>query len=430
VRPGAAVSHSLLAAARLLSVLIYGTGQLGDPTAASAYAVASQNPLLVIDNLEHDDFTKSILKFLLLSATKGGKEKRTQGTDSDTIQEQPKALVLITAIEPFVKAELINRTFDIDFSFRYKSDAFVEDDVVGSVIKKRDLIISTILKFLNKEVLPHLEARKDFITILKRDHKNHAKNRTDEYLALLLLMLEKLLPFIQYYGPEDFLYGTQEEYSEAAKEIRTAWIDYQNRKAKDTETSSNSIIKLLDGLVREYMAKMREMEAAPNSNYRVCVSCGEIASTAKAKACEKCEGHLDNENVFVYTHPDYHIELVKTVARMHCVKCHGLVDAYAEHGKCVCEDEQSGEIYSRAALEFTATSNEIVGALDRYCRNNGLKNPYETASIFTKRVGNDLKVLKTSGWEVVTNPKLEQDGPYFKKVQGVRFMKFRKAIVR
>lgn len=389
-------------AARLLSLLIYGNEHLGDPTAASAYAIAAQNPLLIIDNLESDDFTKSILKFLLLSATKGGKEKRTQGTDSDTIQETPKALVLITAIEPFTKGELINRTFDIDFSFKFKNDAFVEDEVIRAIVKKRDLIISSVLKFIQKEILPNLEVRKDYITILKKEHKNHAKNRTDEYLALLMLMLEKMLQYIPYYDENDFLYGTQEEIPTAAKEIRNAWIDYQNAKAKETETSSNSIIKLLDGLVREYMAKMKGLQPENHKDY-------------------------PDEDVFVYTHTDYHIEVFKTKAKSHCMACHKIRDSFADGEKCECTDAQAGEIYSRAIFEFIATSSEMVDALDLLCRSRGIKNPYGTAAIFTKRLSNDEKTLKAAGWELVTKEGLE---PYFKKVQGTRFLKFRKVLVR
>jgi len=368
-------------AARLISLLIYGNEHLGDPSAAAAYAVSAQNPLLIIDNLEHDDFTKSIFKFLLLSATKGGKEKRTQGTDSETIQEQPKALVLITAIEPFTKEELINRTYDIDFSSKHKSDDFIEDEAIRTIIKKRDLIMSAILKFLQKDVLANLDKRKDFITILKKEHKGHSKARTDEFLATLMLMLEKVLRYIPYYEPEDFPYGSPDELSEAAKEIRHAWISYQDAKAKDTERSSNTIIKLLDGLMREYSMKMKGMK----SEYR-----------------EDFE-----DDVFVFTHPEYMIEVVKTKAE-------------------TLKDKQTGEVYIRARMEFIATSAEIVSALDTYCHHNGIKNPYEKAVVFTARLKNTEKTLGESGWKLIKNERLS---PYFRIYEGHRFFKFTKEII-
>ena len=369
-------------AARLISLLIYGNEHLGDPSTAAAYAVAAQNPLLIIDNLESDDFTKSMSKFLLLSATKGGKEKRTQGTDSDTIQEQPKALVLITAIEPFTKAEMINRTYDIDFLSQYKSEDFIEDEAIRAIIKKRDLIMSAILKFLQKDILTHLEKRRDFITILKKEHKGHSKNRTDEFLATLMLMLEKVLRYIPYYDPEDFSFGSPDEIADATKDIRNAWISYQDAKARDTEKSSNTIIKLLDGLMREYIMKMRDTEPTYNKDY--------------------------DEDVFVWTHPEYMIEVVKTKAE-------------------TMKDEQTGEAYTRARMEFMTTSNDIVLALDRFCRNSGIKNPYEKASVFASRLKNDRELLKRSGWELVSREGFE---PYYTRRHGERYWKFRKVIIR
>jgi len=412
-------------AARLLSLLIYGNEQLGDPTAASAYAVASQNPLLVIDNMESDDFTKSLLKFLLLSATKGGKEKRTQGTDSDTIQEQPKALVCVTAIEPFIKSELINRTYDIDFTSKFKNDYFVEDEVIRAIIKKRDLILSAILKLIAKEVLPNLEARKDYIMILKKEHKGHAKNRTDEYLALLMLLLEKFLQHIPYYSENDFLYGVES----GDKDIRKAWIEYQNAKAKDTETSSNSIIKLLDGLMREYMAKMKDLRSEAHKDYIMCNECGETDIGSQAKLCPKCQTpNISMMEVFVYTHQDYLIEVIKTKPEIHCTECHGLIDSLSAGRKCECKAEQAGDIYSRAVFEFTATSGEVIGAIDRYCKNNGIANPFgNNAAIFAKRLANDERTLKTAGWELVSRPGKE---PYWSVIRGNRFYKFRKVMVR
>lgn len=365
-------------AARLISLLLYGNEHLGDPSAAAAYAVSAQNPLLIIDNLEHDDFTKSILKFLLLSATKGGKEKRSQGTDSDTIQEMPKALVLITAIEPFTKAELINRTYDVDFSAKNKSEDFIEDEVIRLIIKKRDIIISSILKFIQSDVLANLDKRKDFITILKKEHKNHSKNRTDEFLATLMLILEKLLKYIQYYKPDDFLYGTET----GDKEIRMAWITYQDAKARETETSSNTIIKLFDGLMREYIIKMKDLNPGYHKDYK--------------------------DEVFSYTHPEYLFDVIKTKAE-------------------IITDEKTGENYMRSYMEFIATSGDIVFALDRFCKNNGIKNPYNKASVFISRLRNDKDLLKRSGWEIISREGIE---PYYRRCKGERYWKFRKVIIK
>jgi DNA primase len=366
-------------AARLLSILIYGDEHLGDPSTAAAFSISSQNPLLVIDNLEARDMTKSIEKFLLLAATKGSKEKRAGGTETETVQESPRSLVLITAIEPFEKAETINRTYDIEFFGKYKADDYVEDETTGNLIKKRNLILSSIFKFIHKDVLPNLDKRRDYITVLKKEYKNHSKSRTDEYLALLMLMLDKIVKYIPYYGEDDLECGVES----GAKEIWKEWIEVQDAKAKESETGSNSIVKLLDGLVRECMAQMKDVD-------------------------EKAQNHDDYpEGVFRYKHPEYLIEILKT--------------------KGVQEIDGNEEPYTRTTVEFVASASDIVHAFDRLSRNMGTKNPYSSGAILVSRLRNDIGVLKKANWDVVSRPNFE---PYWTRIHGRKYWKLRKTIIR
>lgn len=182
-------------AARLLEYLLYGDEHLGEISVAGAYADASQNPMLVIDNLENQDIRNEMLKFLLLVATRGSKVKRKGGTESGVTEETPKALVMITAIEPFVKSELINRTFEINFSKNYHNEGFIDDEVTRQILRKRDLILSGILKMIQQEILPNLEKRTSYITILNMNHRGHSKERMNAYLALMMLILDKMLHY-------------------------------------------------------------------------------------------------------------------------------------------------------------------------------------------------------------------------------------------
>ncbi|MCP4259127.1 MAG: toprim domain-containing protein [Planctomycetes bacterium] len=366
-------------AARLLSILIYGNEHLGDPSTAAAFSISSQNPLLVIDNLETKDITKTIAKFLLLAATKGSKEKRVGGTETDTIQESPRSLVLITAIEPFEKVETINRTYDIEFFGNNKADDFVEDETTGGLIKKRNLILSSIFKFIHKEVLPSLDRRGEYITVLKKEYKNHSKNRTDEYLAILMLVVDKILRYIPFYEEDDLLCGVES----GANEIWQEWIEYQDAKAKDSETGSNSIIKQLDGIVKECLALMNEKD-------------------------REVEYHKDyEEGVFRYTHPEYLLDIIKT------------------KGKTL--KDESEEPYTMAYVEFLATAGDIVHAFDKYSRNTGNRNQYSSGSILISRLRNDVGILKKAGWEIISKPGCE---PYYSRVKGIRKWKLRKVLVR
>ena len=227
------------------------------------------------------------------------------------------------------------------------------------------------------EVLPNLQQRKDFITILKKEYKGHSKNRTDEYLTIVMLILDSILKYIPYYDDDHLLAGIET----GAKEVRRAWIEYQDAKAKETERGSNSIIKILDGLMREYLMKMKEVVPIFRVGYE--------------------------DEVFIYQHPEYLLEIVKTKPQI--------------------IEESGSEPYSIAHIDFIATSGEITSAFDRYCKNNGIRNPYSTSSIFASRLKNDKHLLNKGGWELITR---EGFSPYFTRIKGERFWKFRKVLVR
>jgi DNA primase len=369
-------------AAKLLTALLYGSDHISDPTAAAAYSMASQNPLLVVDNLESRDVTRGMQKFLLDSATRGEKNKRLTGTSSDIADEAPRALVCITAIEPFTLPELINRTYDIWFDYKsYGNEGYYETEIIRGIKRKRDLILSAMLKFTQSCLLPNIDTCHDFVIVLRKDFKGHSKERSNEFLALLMMILEKLMEYLPLYGPDDLLYKIES----GEKEIRDAWISEQNRKSRDTEVSSNNILKLLDGLVREYLLFLREKKVSPEwkSEY--------------------------STEVFVLDHPEYGMTMIKTKPEE-------------------ITDQTSGEKYTRSYIEFVAQSKDIVAVFDRFCRNNGLRNPYESAAVFGARLRNDMGMMKKGGWELVT--KEGKDGPYFRSVKGVNYFKFRNTLIR
>jgi DNA primase len=375
--------------AELISALLYGKESLEDPSGAAAYSLAAQNPLLVIDNLESKDLTRTMQKFLLLAATRGGKAKRAMGSDSATIKEQPRALICITAIEPFTLPELISRIYDIWFDRKkYPSEKFYAAEVFRNLKRQRDLIMSAFVKFIQADVLPSIERCSEYMTVLQVDYPGHAKDRTNEYLALLCIILNKLLKYIPYYDPNEaaLLGGMKDDsgkYSMEEKDIRDAWISEQNSKAVSTEVNSNNILKMFDGLVREYMLYFKDKKLEPTIE----------------------RGY--DEPVFKMEHPMYGLTLYKTVPEdlMH-----------------------DGERFETSTVEFVAKSSDIVSALDRYCKETGgLKNIYTDAAVFGARLQNDIKVLEKGGWKLITK---DDSGPYFKKVKGNNFFKFQHALVR
>ncbi len=351
-------------AAKLLNLLLYGDPHLSDPTASAAYTVAASNPLLTIDNLESDDVTKGILKFLLLSVTKGSKEKRAGGTDTETVEETPKALVLITAIEPFAKTELINRTYDIEFSHRHKSDDFFEDDVNTSILKERDKMLSAILKIISSLVLPNLDRRREYNIVLKKEYRGHSKERTNEYLAMLSLLLEGVLKYIPFYDEDETeLLDLRDN---GAAETRRKWIEYQNEKAKETEVGTNPILTMLNSLWREYSLLLKDKH--------------------------DFESIGDGELGYRLTHHDYGLEMT--------------VEANKDY------------------VEFLASSGDLFTLFSKLCKALGMRQPYRNQRQLGVRLVNDEHSLKDDHWSLIKKPGQN----HYVCIHGERKYKFRKAL--
>ncbi|WP_020675539.1 CHC2 zinc finger domain-containing protein [Geopsychrobacter electrodiphilus] len=376
---GGYASSGKSTAAKLISTVFFGNDELSDPSGAAAFSNAAQNPLLVIDNLENKDLNRGMQKFLLLAATRGQKEKRKGGTDTGTVDESPRALICVTAIEPFTLSELITRTFEIPFDRRvHGDDSFFESEVLENLKKKRDLIMSAMIRFIQTEILTNLDQRKQYMAILNTMFKGHSKDRSNAYLALLMLINSRMLKYIPFYEPDDLMYG----YESREKEIYEAWIEEQNNTARETETGSNNILQLLGGLVREYIqANKHKNETEAVADY--------------------------SEPVFTLDHKDYGLRMFKTMAREH--------------------QDDNGEKYFISTIEFVASSADVVDAFDMLAKNTGKNNPYGTAAIFTARLRNDRSVLSKSGWELIETPGKE---PYFKVLHGNRFFKFRHVLVK
>jgi hypothetical protein len=183
-------------AAKLLSLLIYGENMVGRSSTASDYSMASTEPLIIKDNMETDDINRNALNFLLLAATGATNIKRAQGTESGVVTEKINCLVAITAIEPFAKPELINRTFIVDFSKRYQRKEFVETDAVIKLMARRDDILSAWLLVLAEKVLPSLAERGKVIQYIKEHHREYAKERVTEFTALLTLLCKALVRYM------------------------------------------------------------------------------------------------------------------------------------------------------------------------------------------------------------------------------------------
>jgi DNA primase len=180
-------------ASKLISALLYGEPQHKKATDAANYTDGSQNPLIVLDNIEVKQMTEDLTTFMLTSITGIAKEKRKSGTDSETVTERTKCLLNTTGIEPLCGelSEIQSRSFVINFDIGNQgNDCFIESDVIAALQRNRDLIISALMK-RTSEVLAMMKdgMRTQAMKLLHEALGNHDKRRCNEYLSLMYLML-------------------------------------------------------------------------------------------------------------------------------------------------------------------------------------------------------------------------------------------------
>ncbi len=231
-------------ASKLISALIYGEPQHKKATDAANYTDGSQNPLIVLDNIEARQMTEDLTTFMLTSITGIAKEKRKSGTDTETVIERTKCLLNTTGIEPLMGelSEIQSRTFVINFDIANQgSDCFGESETIADIQQHRDLILWAIMK-RTRQVLAMMRAGKRK-QVQKLLHKlgHHDKRRSNEYLCLMYLML---------------LAGSPSEEIEAGmKQLRPSFVEEIqsiNRTSRETARESNPTATLLSTLFNDW----------------------------------------------------------------------------------------------------------------------------------------------------------------------------------
>ncbi|MEW6774678.1 MAG: toprim domain-containing protein [Bdellovibrionota bacterium] len=235
-------------AANLCSMLVYGEDWVGKSRTASDFSDGMTNPLTIKDNLESRDIDRGTLNFLLAAATGTVNQKRKGGTDSENVYERLYNQVIVTAIEPFDQHELITRTWSLEFDGKYRSPGFQKTAILEELREKRSSILSAFFLVLAKEILPHWNSKKAFyLQYLRLHHPGHAKQRLDEFLSGLFVILEVLLKYI----PDARKKSLPAE--KMAQEIVEELLGNQEEKAREAETHTNPFVFFLENLASELL---------------------------------------------------------------------------------------------------------------------------------------------------------------------------------
>lgn len=223
---------------KLVSVLLYGEELLSHSasTIAATYEMSNRYPLLLLDNLETRNMTPMLEDFLLVAATGGMKAKRMMNTDSGLMLQQTNSLVLTNGIEPFSRHELIDRTMEIDLDLdKYGSKSFQEARVFHQLKTYRREIFSAVLFLIHRYAMPRI--RKGEIVRIMKEFSRHGKERFNEYLAVMCIVLDAFwgyMPLRAYPRPHDLV---------------NVWLDSQTHAEQRQDEGTNEVLYFLSTFV-------------------------------------------------------------------------------------------------------------------------------------------------------------------------------------
>lgn len=328
-------------AAKYCSLLLYGQNLVGRITGAGAYSMGATEPMLVMDNMETDDLNKMMTQFLLLASTGTTNFKRKGGSDKEVTSETVNCLVAITAIEPFTKPELINRTYLVEFHKKFRRNGFIDEAVSAKLIARRDSILSAWIKILAGEVLPQLDERENLLRYIQENHPQSSKDRVNAFMSLLALIAKCLVKYIPL--DEEIAGGKRPE-----RALIDEWVRIQDAYAKLTEAGTNDVLQFLDSVRRDYLMFFADETIEPDS---------------------------DGVERFRNTQIGLIIERRK---------------ARDPDDPTIAWDE----------YRFEASMKGLLDAFQRHARERGIRAPWKTARQLSSRIKNEVETLEASGWTI------------------------------
>ena len=176
-----------------------------------------------------------------------------------------------------------------------------------------------------------------------------------------MLLLDKVIDHLPYYDEDEAVLFEDS----GAKEIRKAWIEYQDSRARETESETNPMLTMFNALWREYSPQL-------------------------ANPGEKDETYKEGGNVYLLNNQEYGIKMEVPL--------------------------------DKSYVEFEASSQDLFVVFGKLGRNIGIKSPYSNAMQLGVRLSNDEGALREGGWIV-----RKKDGvKYWRILHGEKRYRFRK----
>jgi len=388
--------------AERVSQLLYGAPYVGKGTGASETRVATNNPIVFLDNLENRNLILATVDFLLFLANSANKPKAKAGSDTEVLYQKLNAFGMCTGIEPFPGKypELINRTWPLVLEPKYKTSGYMHDATMGEIRKDRDLMLSAIFKTLARKVLPKLEPkqaggdrRRFWSQYLQTTHPGHNKERNNEHLCTIIVIIEAVLEYL----PIDAKIPIEKQ----TQLLVDKWVLYHEDQAKQSELTSSTLVNLMDGLAQEIVVKIRGQKELSYQEHPEFEG-RSIPGWPEGKKVE----------VKVFNDPEYLTQFFLTKPYK--------APRNKEDDDFWLDDDKVKR------LEFILTSGQLHTLFNRYCKNQGSKNAYDNPTSLGSRIANDKKVMEQAGWEYVQGDNPEK--LTYKRKGGYDYWRFSKVI--
>lgn len=172
--------------------LFYGNLlSIGTMTTPALFAESDKRMITVLDNLESVE-GQLLEQYLLFSATGGVRQKMNTQNQSQIFQ-MVDSLPIITAIHPFEKGELINRSFEIAADNNYHKDikSVIEAELMFST--HRNQILSVWVKLL-ADTLQNIDKFLVYKEFLVKEFSGLSKSRLNTFFAMCWAFADQMLP--------------------------------------------------------------------------------------------------------------------------------------------------------------------------------------------------------------------------------------------
>ena len=247
---------------KLISILVYGEELLSHSasTLAATYEMANRYPILMLDNMETNNMIPPVVDFLLVAATGGMKAKRQISSDRGIIMERTDCLVLTNGIEPFNRHELIDRTIEIGLDIHnHGLPGFHEAKVFHQLKANRQKILAALMFLLHRYILPRI--RQGEVHRIMKEFIPHGKERFNEYLALMTIILDALwgyMPLPAYKRPNDLI---------------NHWLRGQTKALETQDEGTSEVLYYLNTLHDKYTQLIGSSVRFEQSNGHIELKC-------------------------------------------------------------------------------------------------------------------------------------------------------------